>query len=65
MYSCGGRKMAKVPEEITIELDVNMDKFQQKLRVIAKYMEQLADELDAIDKFTDDNELPSQLEGSD
>lgn len=34
---------------ITVELGMNTDKVQQKLRAIAKHVGALADELDAID----------------
>lgn len=49
---------------ITLSLDVDTDKMQLKLRAIAKHVSALADELDAIDAMNDD-ELPTQLEGSD
>lgn len=54
--------MAKIPKEITVTLDVNMNKLQSKLRSIAKHAEELANELEAIDN--EDDELPTRPEGS-
>lgn len=48
---------------ITIGLEFD-DKSKLKLRAIVKHAEALADELDAIDAMADE-ELPTQLEGSD
>lgn len=48
---------------LSISVDMNTDKLQLKLRAIAKHVEALADELDAIDN-EHDNELPTRFEGS-
>lgn len=45
-----------------ISVDFDSTKFAQKLRVIAKHAEALANELDAIDN--QDDELPTIFEGS-
>lgn len=47
------------------ELGIVLDskKFEKKLRIIAKHFEALADELEAVDN--EDDDLPTQLEGSD
>ena len=49
---------------LSIDVAINTDNLQLKLRAIAKHTEALADELDMIDAMNDD-ELPTRLEGSD
>ncbi|MFJ7950766.1 hypothetical protein ACIQZG_04460 [Lysinibacillus sp. NPDC096418] len=49
---------------LSIEVDVDTNKMQLKLRAIAKHTEALADELDKIDAMNDE-EVPTRLEGSD
>ena len=58
------REESNKRKPLSIEVDMNTDKLQLKLRAIAKHVGALADELDAIDSIYDD-ELPTRLEGSD
>lgn len=48
---------------ITVEVGMNTDKVQQKLRAISKHAGALADEQDRIDSMNDE-EVPTRLEGS-
>ncbi|WP_193767041.1 hypothetical protein [Lysinibacillus parviboronicapiens] len=48
---------------ITVEVGMNTDKVQQKLRAVSKHAGALADELDRIDSMNDE-EVPTRLEGS-
>lgn len=49
---------------LCIDVTINTDKMQLKLRAIAKHAGALADELDSIDAMNDE-EVPTRLEGSD
>lgn len=54
----------KERKPLSIQVDMDTDKMQLKLRAIAKHVGALADELDRID-VKDDEEVPTRLEGSD
>lgn len=64
LRTCLLKPKKDVLRNIQIGVEMNTDKLQLKLRAIEKFVGALADKLEAIDSMNDD-ELPTQLEGSD